>query len=213
MSVRQRIVMAAAVAALGLLAMPAVAQTVPDNPVKPKGEWVHPPADLPAARRSDGAADLDTLFSALKIAPDEDSAKAIENRIWARLLVSESDTANLLMARVKTAVDAQDLDLGIKLLDGIIAIRPGYVEAWNRRATLYFMKKDFGRALSDIAQVLKREPRHFGALAGLGLIMQELGDDKDALAVYRRVVEIYPRMQRIPDLVKSLTEKVEGRDI
>lgn len=190
--------------------------TVPglvQSPVQPKGEWVHPPADPPKVRHGERRVDLDTLFAALKIAPDEDSAKAIEERIWAMLLVSKSDTANLLMTRVKAAVDIQDLDLAIKLLDSIIAIRPDYVEAWNRRATLYFMKKDFGHALSDIAQVLAREPRHFGALAGLGLIMQELGDDKEALAVYRRVIDIYPHMQRIPDLVKTLTEKVDGRNI
>ena len=56
------------------------------------------------------------------------------------------------------------------------------------------MKKDFGRSLADIRQVLTREPRHFGALAGLGMIMQELGDDKRALDVYRRVIEVNPHI-------------------
>ena len=62
-------------------------------------------------------------------------------------------------------------------------------------------------------EVLRREPRHFGALSGLGLILQDLGDDKQALEVYRRTLDIYPRIQRVPDLVKTLKEKVEGRDI
>jgi Tfp pilus assembly protein PilF len=75
------------------------------------------------------------------------------------------------------------------------------------------MQKDYGHALADIRQVLKREPRHFGALAGLGLIFQDIGDDKQALEVYRRALALYPRMERIPDIVKTLTEKVEGRDI
>ncbi|HEY7998156.1 MAG TPA: tetratricopeptide repeat protein, partial [Pseudolabrys sp.] len=101
----------------------------------------------------------------------------------------------------------------IKLLDGVIKIKPKYVEAWNRRATIYYMKKDYGRALADIREVLRREPRHFGALSGLGLIMQDIGDDKQALEVYRRALEVYPRIQRIPDIVKTLQEKVEGRDI
>ena len=61
--------------------------------------------------------------------------------------------------------------------------------------------------------MLKREPRHFGALAGFGLILQDIGDDKQALEVYRRALTLYPRMERIPDLVKTLQEKVEGRDI
>jgi Tfp pilus assembly protein PilF len=92
-------------------------------------------------------------------------------------------------------------------------VKPDYVEAWNRRATIYYMKKDYGHALNDIREVLKREPRHFGALAGLGLIMQDIGDNKHALEVYRRALTLYPRMERIPDLVKTLQEKVEGRDI
>ena len=117
------------------------------------------------------------------------------------------------MARVKTAVEAKDIDLAVKLLNAVIDIKPDFVEAWNRRATLYYMKKDFGRAIEDIHQVLAREPRHFGALSGLGIILQELGDDKRALDVFRRALAIHPRLERIPDLVKKLTDKVDGRDI
>ncbi|MGI8527821.1 MAG: tetratricopeptide repeat protein [Pseudolabrys sp.] len=179
----------------------------------PKGKLIEPPANLPKPQKGDPTRNLDFMFEALKLAPDDTSAKAIEQRIWALWFLTKSDTANILMTRVKTAVEAKDLDLAIKLLDGIIKIKPDYVEAWNRRATLHYMKKDFGQALSDIREVLRREPRHFGALSGLGLILQEVGDDKHALEVYRRALEVYPRIERIPDLVKSLAEKVEGRDI
>jgi len=174
---------------------------------------VGPPAKLPQAPKGDRLRNLDFLFGALKAAPNEESAKAVEERIWAVWMISPSDTANLLMTRVRTAVEQKDLDLAIKLLDGIIAIKPDYVEAWNRRATLYYMQKDYGRAISDIREVLRREPRHFGALSGLGLILQDIGDDKQALEVYRRALNVYPRLQRIPDLVKELQQKVEGRDI
>jgi tetratricopeptide (TPR) repeat protein len=172
-----------------------------------------PPAKLPAVRHGDQTQSLDFLFGALKAAPDDDTAKAVEERIWAVWAVSRSDTTNLLMSRARGAVEKKDLDLAIKLLDAVIKIKPDYVEAWNRRATLYYMKKEYGRALTDIAEVLKREPRHFGALSGLGLILQDLGDDKRALDAYRRAVAIYPRLQRIPDLVKTLSDKVDGRDI
>jgi tetratricopeptide (TPR) repeat protein len=178
-----------------------------------RGDWIGPPGNLPKAQRGDRTHNLDFLFEALKVAPDDASAKAVEERIWARWIVSGSDTANLLMSRVKTAVEAQDLDLAIRLLDATIEFKPDYIEAWNRRATLYYMKKDFGRSLSDIQQVLAREPRHFGALSGLGMILQDIGDEKRALDVFRRALEIHPHLQRIPDLVKTLTEKIEGRDI
>jgi tetratricopeptide (TPR) repeat protein len=177
------------------------------------GSFPEPPKKLPSVSRIDRTQNLDFLFGALKVAPDETSAKAIEERIWALWVVSRSDTANLLMTRVRTAIEAQDTDLAIKLLDAIVKIKPDYIEAWNRRAMLYYMKKDYGRSLADIREVLKREPRHFGALAGLGLIMQDIGDDKQALEVYRRALAIHPKLQRIPELVKTLQEKVEGRNI
>jgi tetratricopeptide (TPR) repeat protein len=189
--------------------VPALAESVTPEPLKP----VEPPTTLPRAQRGDGTQNLDRLFEALKVAPDDDSAKYVENRIWAIWFGSPSDTANLLMGRVKTAVDGKDLDLAIKLLDAVIDIRPDFVEAWNRRATVYYTKKDFGRALADIHEVLAREPRHFGALSGLGIILQELGDDKRALEVFRRALAVHPRLERIPDLVKKLSDKIDGRDI
>jgi tetratricopeptide (TPR) repeat protein len=194
------------------VAAPALAAPAPEVPGG-KGEWVQPPKKLPRAQRGDPSKNLDFLFGALKAAPDDETAKAIEHRIWALWMVSRSDTANLLMSRVRVAIEAKDLDLAIVLLDAIVKIKPDYVEAWNRRATIYYMKKDYGRALADIRQVLKREPRHFGALSGLGLILQDIGDDKQALEVYRRALAVYPRLERIPDVVKKLQQEVEGRDI
>jgi tetratricopeptide (TPR) repeat protein len=117
------------------------------------------------------------------------------------------------MSRAKTAVDSKDYDLAIKLLNAVIDIKPDFVEAWNRRATVYYTQKDFGRALADIHEVLAREPRHFGALSGLGIILQELGDDKRALEVFRRALAIHPHLERVSDLVKKLTDKIDGRDI
>ena len=193
----------AAVLAVGLAA-PALAAP---------GDQVLPPKKLPHVPRGNPTRNLDFLFGALKVAPDDVTAKAVEQRIWALWSHSSSDTTMLLMARVQDAIEAKDLDLALKLLSAVIKIKPKYVEAWNRRATIYYMKKDYGRALADIHEVLRREPRHFGALSGLGLIMQDIGDDKQALEVYRRTLAIYPRIQRIPELVKTLQEKVEGRDI
>ena len=149
----------------------------------------------------------------LKIAPDADSAKAIEDRIWALWMISGSDTCNLLMARVKAASDEKDYDLAVKLLDAVIALKPDYIEAWNRRATIYYLMKDYGHSVADIREVLLREPRHFGALSGLGLILQEIGDDKHALEAYRRALAIDPHLEHIPEVVKTLRENVEGRDI
>jgi tetratricopeptide (TPR) repeat protein len=156
---------------------------------------------------------LEFLFGALKAAPDEASAKHVEARIWAIWLQTPSDTVALLMTRAKVAMDAQNSDVALKLLDAVVRLRPDYVEGWNRRATLYYLRNDYARSLEDIEQVLAREPRHFGALAGLGMIMQDLGDDKRALDAFRRALAVNPHLEKVPELVKTLTEKVEGRDI
>jgi len=201
----------AVLAGSALVATPLSAQKSPGDSNGP--DWVNPPRDLPKADHGDRTYSFDTLFDALKIAPDVDSAKAIEDRIWAKWMVSGSDTCNLLMGRAKAAADDKDYDLAIKLLDAIVELRPNYVEGWNRRATVFYLKKDYGHALADIREVLAREPRHFGALAGLGVILQDIGDDKHALEAYRKALAINPHLEHIAEVVKDLTEKVEGREI
>ncbi len=179
---------------------------------QPKKKPPEAPAKLPNVP-GDRTKGLDFLFGALKAAPDEISAKHVEARIWAIWLQTPSDTAALLMMRAKAATDAQQPELAIKLLNAIIKLRPDYVEAWNRRATLYYLQNDYAHSLADIEQVLVREPRHFGALAGLGMIMEDLGDDKRALDAFRKALAINPHLDKVPELVKQLSEKVEGRDI
>jgi len=201
-----------AVAALAIaLATPALAQTTPE--VRPVPKWVEPPADVPKAQRGDRGRNLDFLFEALKAAPDDTSAKAIEDRIWALWHHSGSDTIELLMGRAKQAINGKDFDLAIRLLSAVIEIKPDFVEAWNRRATMYFLKKDFSNSLADLRQVLIREPRHFGALAGLGTILEEVGDERRALDAFRKALAIHPRLGGVAEHVKGLVEKVEGRDI
>jgi tetratricopeptide (TPR) repeat protein len=194
-----------------LAVAPSLAFAAPDSPSARQRKIPEAPSKLPkvgADRKG-----LDFLFGALKAAPDDASAKHVEARIWAIWLQTPSDTAALLMARAKAAMDAQQADVALKLLDAIVKLRPDYVEAWNRRATLYYLKNDYAHSLADIQQVLAREPRHFGALAGLGMIMQDIGDDKRALEAFRKALAINPHLEKVPELVKTLGEKVEGRDI
>lgn len=204
--------------AIGVMALaatattPAAAQAPQLTPPGKQKKLPEAPAKLPRVS-GDNAKNLDFLFGALKAAPDQESAKAVEARIWALWIATPSDTAALLMSRAKVAMDGKDTDVALKLLDAVIKLRPDYVEAWNRRATIYYLQNDYSRSMEDIRQVLIREPRHFGALAGLGMIMQETGDEKHALDAFRKALAINPYLERVPDLVKSLSEKVEGRDI
>jgi tetratricopeptide (TPR) repeat protein len=203
---RPALLLAAVVAATPLAAS---AQDQSEAPQKPK-KLPEAPGKLPKADKTRG---LDFLFGALKAAPDETSAKQVEARIWAIWMRTPSDTAALLMVRAKAAMDAEKYDVALKLLDAVVKLRPDYVEAWNRRATVFYLRNDYQRSLDDIEQVLVREPRHFGALVGLGMIMQDIGDEKRALDAFRKALAVNPHLEKIPELVKTLTEKVEGRDI
>lgn len=200
-------------AALWLAAVLAVALVAPGR--APLAQAVGPSdaEKAPSEPKAERGRSIDFLFEALKTAPDEQTARLIEGRIWTLWLASGSDTADLLMSRAKQALEEKDSELAIRLLGAVIDISPDYVEGWNRRATLYFAKKDYAHALADIAQVLAREPRHFGALTGLGLILQDLGEDKRALEAFRRALEIDPHLDKVPDYIKALQDKVEGRDI
>jgi tetratricopeptide (TPR) repeat protein len=203
-----RILALAALGSLILACAPAGAQEsrrAPETKAAPKNARK---ADTKPEKRS-----LEFLFGALKAAPDEASSKHVEGQIWALWTQTRSDTTALLMLRAKAAMDARNMDVALKLLDAVVKLKPDYVEGWNRRATVYYLQNDYTRSMADIEQVLLREPRHFGALAGLGMIMQELGDDRRALDAFRKALDINPHLEKVPELVKTLTEKVEGRDI
>src|SRR6478736_5091902 len=128
---------------------PALAQADPPAPPGKQKKLPEAPAKLPKVDRTKN---LDFLFGALKAAPDEASAKHVEARIWAIWMQTPSDTAALLMLRAKAAMEAQKVDVALKLLDAVVKLRPDYVEAWNRRATLYYLKNDYTRSLEDIRQ-------------------------------------------------------------
>jgi tetratricopeptide (TPR) repeat protein len=191
---------------------PALAQDPGTAPSKQHKKLPEAPSKLPKVG-VDRTRGLDFLFGALKAAPDEASAKHVEARIWALWTQTSSDTTALLMSRANAAIGSQHMDAALKLLDAVVKLNPDYVEGWNRRATLFYLQNDYARSLKDIEQVLAREPRHFGALAGLGMIMQSLGDEKRALDAFRKALAVNPHLEKVPEMIKSLSEKVEGRDI
>ncbi|ADH90366.1 TPR repeat-containing protein [Ancylobacter novellus DSM 506] len=186
-------------------AAPEAAKQTPEKPSPEK------PAE--AAQEPDRGKRLDALFAALKAAPDKDSAKNIAERIDVALTPSGSDTADLLMSRAALATQAKDYDLAIELLDGVLKVEPNHLEAWNKRATVFYLKQDFSDALNDLRQVVAREPRHYGAWSGIAIICKEIGDEKHALEAARQALAIYPHLDEVEDMEKTLTISVEGRPI
>lgn len=170
------------------------------------------PSTPPAPAPRSPAATLDRLFERLVAAKTAEEARGIANLIQRRWARSGSDTADLLMTRAQTALRSKQTELAIELLDRVVSLEPDWAEGWNQRASALFMAGDPIRSMIDIGEALKREPRHYGAMMGLGTILRQQGDDKRAMVAYRRALEIYPQMEAIKNAVDSLKTEVDGRD-
>ncbi len=156
---------------------------------------------------------LDELFKRLAASADTDDAQGITSaieRVWMR---SGSDTSDLLMARATQAMHKSNPKLAIEILSRITVLHPEWAEAWNKRATLRFINEDYDGSMRDIEQVLKLEPRHYGALVGMGNIFLRTDDKKGALAAYRRALGVHPQMGDLKPIVEKLQLEVEGQDI
>lgn len=156
---------------------------------------------------------LDDLFTRLAASKDEREAQGVARLIERRWARSGSDTADLLMTRAGDAIQAKDHALAIELLDRVLALEPGWAEAWYRRANAFYLADDPAAALADLRQVVAREPRHFGAWAGLGHILMSLDDKRGAVQAYRRALALHPHLERVKSLVERLGPEVDGRDI
>ncbi|MBB3952156.1 tetratricopeptide repeat protein [Aureimonas jatrophae] len=154
---------------------------------------------------------LDTLFAELKREPETDKAKTIADRIQALWSQSDSATVDLLMDRSATAIGKKDEAAALDLLDQVIVLEPDYAEGWNRRATLHYAANRYGASMRDVEEVLKREPRHFGALMGLGAMQEELGRNRQALDTFSRALSVYPALKAAQDAVLRISDELAGQ--
>ena len=156
---------------------------------------------------------LDTLFDKLAEADSEETADLVAASIWRIWSDSGSDTVNLLLARSLEAIKDEDYETALQILDEVVQLAPGFAEGWNKRATVFYKLKRFSASIHDIQRALILEPRHFTAMTGLAAMLKETGREKAALEVYRRALELHPRLESARKAVRELEVEVEGRDI
>lgn len=168
-------------------------------------------ADIPpVAEEQTREARLSALFESLKAETDADAAGEIENQILDVWLASGSDTVDLLMDWTLQAMERKQYPRALDFLDRIILMEPAYVEGWNKRATVHFLMDDYGKSIADIGKVLELEPRHFGALSGLGIMFRSLGEEERAKAAFRAALDIDPHLENVREELESLEAETAG---
>jgi tetratricopeptide (TPR) repeat protein len=183
-------------------------QAAPDKPEAqaPQAKKDEPPPKTPAEERAD-------LYARLAASKDADETAGIITRLLHSYSESGSDTADLLLRRARQAIGVENYSDALKILDATIAFLPDWAEGWNARATARYLDDDYNGSMADIAQTLKREPKHIGALMGMGMILEAREKREDALKVYERVLEIAPHWRNAEEAADKLKKALAGSEL
>lgn len=156
---------------------------------------------------------LDTLFSQLKGSPDAPAANGVEQSIWEIWHESGDRTIDGILADGLRAMASRDHLGALEAFDRIVMLAPGFAEGWNKRATVHYLMGNYAASAADIEKTLVLEPRHFGALSGLGLVKLALGDEAAALEAFEAALAVHPRLPGADTHIRALREKLKGRPI
>lgn len=155
---------------------------------------------------------LNKLFDDLKRVENPTEAEAITEQIWQHWFRVENVDAQQLMNRAQLARRAGAFQHALVLLDKIVQLAPDYAEGWNQRATVLFALGRDTESVADIRKVLQIEPRHFGALSGLGLIHIRAQNWQAAIVSIERALAVHPFL-RERALLPKLTERAKGKPL
>ena len=154
---------------------------------------------------------LDPLFDKLVAVENPREARRITLRIWQIWTESGSPTVDLLMEKALGQMRDGKTHGAIETLDLVVALAPDFAEGWNKRATAHFYAGNLNESIADIQHTLALEPRHFGALSGLGMVNLALHDSAKALKAFREALKLHPFLPGVSDQVKALSKKLRGR--
>ena len=156
---------------------------------------------------------IESLFSQLKAAQDEQQANAIAQRIVKQFQQSGSASVDLLMARANVALAAADTQTAKKLVDTVTDVAPNYAEGWRVRAGMLAAAGDDQGAMRALGKTVTINPRHFAAMLELAQMFEAYGNKKGALKLYRQVLSLNPQAQGAQFRVRALSRELEGQGI
>lgn len=164
---------------------------------------------LPVAAQS---VDVDQLLSDLAN-PETQNWQQIERQLRNEWSKSGSSAMDLLLQRGEKAMEAEDYDLALQHFTALTDHAPDFAEGWNARATALFYKKLYGPAMEDISRALALNPRHFGALTGLAVILQDIGMEKEALEAWYMLRDMHPHREDVSQAIEALEKRLEGQTL
>lgn len=156
---------------------------------------------------------LDQLFARLKASPSARKAQAIEQTIWRLWTHAGIEKVDAEMAAGALAMAVGEYKAALRSFDAVVKMAPDFAEGWNKRATVEYLLGDFDASVGDIERTLALEPRHFGALSGLGLIYLAIGKERAAIRVFEGALAIHPHLPGARTRIKRLRSKLEGEEI
>lgn len=158
------------------------------------------------AQNSGSESMLDTLFAKLQEATDPMAIQNLEAAIWEQWTMPPDERQRTMMVRGIAQMQAGDLDGALATFDELVDSAPELSEAWNKRATVQWLRGDFPASVKDICETLKREPRHFGALSGLGMIRAQMNEPARAVAAFEAARKYNPHIVGIDAEIARLKE-------
>lgn len=165
------------------------------------------------ATADQNAENLDRLFKELAAAKYPITAQQLESEIWRAWLESgDQDVDKELKAGMRDMSSGSYKD-SIEHFSQVIDMAPEFAEGWNKRATAHFYNHEPAKSMRDIQKTLVLEPRHFGAISGMGLIFLERGDERSALEAFEQVLKIHPMAGAANAHAERLRKKLEGSGI
>ena len=156
---------------------------------------------------------LKALFDTLKTADSEEKASYTEMVIWRIWSDTGSPQLDALLNEGSQAMAERDFPTALDKFSTLIQRKPDFAEGWNKRATLYYLMGKYQESIADIDHVLELEPRHFGALSGLGLINEQLNRDEAAKDAFERVLDVYPLDSSARQNLEYVKKKIEGSSL
>lgn len=168
---------------------------------------------LPLGWADQNSSQLNGLFDQLLQAENREQAQEAEREIWQIWLESGVPEADRRMNSGIRAMSRGNLEESIRHFDRVIEMLPEFAEGWNKRATAYYLYGDLGASMQDIQKTLELEPRHFGAISGIGLIFLKTGDEQAALDAFEEVLKIYPLAHGAGIHSERLREKLKEDNI